>query len=83
MAMYSPHVSAVIVRRRPPGIRSATEAEAAIEAGRNERIQQAEDLAAVFQLALVTAQQRGDDDAVRRIRGARSLLSERLGLTSD
>jgi hypothetical protein len=75
-------VSAVI-NRRAPGRYSATEADAATESARYERMQQAEDLAAVFRLALATAERYGDADAVRRIRGARSLLSERLGLRGD
>ena len=71
------------INRRSPRHHAVTGDHAAIESARYERMQQLDDIAAVFSLALRTAERSGDADAVRRIRGARSLLSERLGLRGD
>ncbi len=75
VAMYSPHVSALLSRH------PRHEDAAAVEVGRNEYTEWLDDINAVFSVALQVAQRAGNDDAARRIRAARSALSERLGLT--
>jgi hypothetical protein len=71
-------MSALLIRH--PRQRRATEADAAIEAARYERAEQHDDLMAMCSLAQLTADRSGDADAIRRVRHARSLLSEMLNL---
>ncbi len=58
-----------------------TELEAASEAGRLERLEQVDDLMSMCALAMRTVERSGDLDAIRRVRHARSLLSELLNLS--